>query len=388
MGGLNLHIYPSLIGVESRIVRITKALEGWSSFDHIVMVAMQNDGQPASQGVSDRRRVVRTRPWFSNSRQLLLRLVRFLSWYIVTLRRFRGERIACVNSHSLSTLPLGWAFKKLYGAKLIYDTHELETETLNMKGLTRILAKIVERIFIGSADATIVVGPKIADWYSGRYPGINPAVVRNLPQETYQPTRRDLFRERLGIPAEALVFFYQGQLSEGRGVETTLAAFARVPPDRHVVFLGFGPKEAAIRAASAHHPNVHFLPAVPPDQVRNYTQSGDIGLCLIEPDCLSYFYCLPNKLFEYIGTGVPVIATKLPELSAVIDSAECGWTVDNDSEALAQLISRISWSDLPSRSENCIRWTAENNWEKECEVMQLLYSRLGFAPPPSHPVAN
>jgi glycosyltransferase involved in cell wall biosynthesis len=367
--------------LESRILRITEALEQWSTFDRIFVVGMQTEGRPQVQTISDRRQLILTRPWMRSSPRLVPRLARFLSWYIVTIWRFGREPVACVNCHSLSTLPLGWLLKRISGAKLIYDPHELETETLGMRGMRRVLAKWTEAIFIRSADAVVVVGPKIAEWYASRYAGIAPATIRNLPKTPYQPQRSNLFRERLGIPNHELVFFYQGLLEESRGVDLTLAAFARVPKNRHVAFLGSGRKESAIRACALKHPNIHFLPAVRPEEVRNYTRSGDVGLCLIEPDCLSYYYSLPNKLFEYVVSGVPVIATKLPELSAIAETAGCGWTVDNDPEALAELVSNISDRDIAERRRRCVEWALGNTWEKECETLKLIYGRLGFAAP-------
>lgn len=377
-GGTNVHIYPSPIGLESRIFRITESLERWTLFERIKIVGMHDGVRPVHQAMSSSREILRVRPLFPNTQLLPLRLARFLSWYGAVALRFRGERVACVNCHSLSTLPLGWLLKMMTGAKLVYDTHELETETMNTRGVKRWLAKLTEALFIRAADETIVVGPKIAEWYGEHYSGLRPTVIRNLPETRHEPGRLDLFRERLPIPDDALLFFYQGVLDEGRGVETTLAAFAGAPADRHIVFLGYGPKSKAIEEHARRHPNIHLLPAVPPDQLRSYTRSGDIGLCLIEPACLSYVYCLPNKLFEYMGSGVPVIATPLPEMSAIINSCGCGWTVENDPVALRQLITSISREEASARGAHGLQWTSENNWARECNAMRSVYSRLGF----------
>jgi glycosyltransferase involved in cell wall biosynthesis len=297
---------------------------------------------------------------------------------VAVLRRFGREPVSCVNAHSLSTLPLGWLLKIRTGAKLIYDTHELETETLNMKGLRQRLAKIVEAIFIRSADAVIVVGPRIADWYRQAYRGIDPVVVRNLPIEPSEATRLDLFRDSLPIKPADLIFFYQGVLAEGRGIGTTLTAFSRAPADRHVVFLGYGPMVEEIQEYSRHHPNIHFLKAVLPHEVRQYTQSGDIGLCLIEPKCLSYTYCMPNKLFEYMGAGVPAVVTALPELATIIDESGAGWTIENDAGALLDTIMSVQPAEARRRGTHAVEWAQRNSWSNECAQLRLPYVALGF----------
>ena len=376
--GTNLHIYPSVIGVESRIFRVTEAVQQWSIFDRVTILGIHDADLPTRQLMSDGREIVRITTPFRNLRWLPARILRFLAWYVGCILHFRRARIACVNCHSLSTLPLGWCLKIFTGAKLVYDTHELETETVTTTGTKRLLAKVTEALFIRFADATVVVGPKIAEWYRQRYPGLEPVVVRNLPESNYQPARLDLFRERLPIPPDAMVFFYQGVLDQGRGVDTALAAFAAAPSDRHVVFLGFGPKSEVIQEFAKRHKNIHFLPAVPPHALRDYTRSGDVGLCLIEPVCLSYFYCMPNKLFEYLGSGVPAIVTELPELEEVISAGRCGWTVPNDAQELAKLVGSITRQEAAERGMHGVHWTTLNTWEKEREVLKSLYERLGF----------
>src|SRR5262249_47343357 len=153
------------------------------------------------------------------------------------------------------------------------------------------------------------------------------------------------FRHALDIPSNDLIFFYQGVLDRGRGVETTLAAFAKAPPGRHVVFLGFGRMQAIVEDYARRYPNIHFHPAVPPGELRQYTRSGDVGLCIISPLCLSYRYGFPNKLFEYMACGVPVIATDLPEIGAVVKAAGAGWTIENSPEALLSVVTSISLED-------------------------------------------
>lgn len=373
---INLHIYPTTMELESRILRCTNAMRHWSVFDQIVLVGVQGKGLPPEQPLDGLRTIVRVAASFTDSRSLPKRLARFASWYLGVIRRFRRERIACVNCHSLSTLPLGWVLKRLTGAKLIYDAHELETETIERKGLGRRLAKLTEALFIPSADAMIVVGPSIAEWYQHRYPGLRPAVVRNLPETLHSEVRYDLFRERLGIPRNSLIFLLQGMLAEGRGVETALAAFGRARSDRHLVFLGYGPLTALIQEHCRLHANIHYLPAVPPKELLQFTQSGDVGLCLIGPSCLSHFYSLPNKLFEYLGSGVPAIVTNLPELSAVMQTSGGGWIVRNDPESLLELVDSITREDAQIRGNKGRSWTRENSWEKESESLKDVYSGL------------
>lgn len=377
--GINVHLFPGLSRhYSTRMLRVTGGLAKWGIFDHIYLVAMASSDVTVIETIDAKRSICHLGVPFKNSRSLLPRLLRFLAWYVAVIRRFRRERLTCINSHSLATLPLGVILKALTRARLVYDTHELETETLNMRGVRRLLGKATEAVFIRFADSVAVVGPMIADWYRGRYLGVDPVVVRNLPEEEPTIERQDLFRTQCNIPSDAIIFFYQGELAEARGINVALEAFAHSRPDRHIVFLGFGPMDSVVKDYAARHCNIHFLPAVPQHELRRYTQSGDVGLCLIEPKCLSYKFCMPNKLFEYLGAGIPAIVSNLPELGHIVGSSGAGWVIDHDPRQLRDVVSSIERAEIADRGKKALEWTRCNTWSAETENLQRMYLRLNF----------
>ena len=84
-----------------------------------------------------------------------------------------------------------------------------------------------------------------------------------------------------------------------------------------LVFMGYGKLQGSIAEAAASSENVHFQPAVPYQEMLQYTKDADVGLVSVRPICLSYLYCLPNKLFECIQAGVPVLVNDLPDCVAL-----------------------------------------------------------------------
>lgn len=379
MSKLNVHIYPSTLTHESRVMRITAAMAELSTFDQILLVGMNYPSLPARERLDAKREIIRLGPVYSTAQGFFGKALRVLSWYLTVLLHFWSQPVACINCRSLSSLPLCVVLKLVTGARLVYDTHELETETPTMHGIRHAMARVAERLFIGFADALIVVGPAIAQWYRQHYSWTNPRVVRNLPDGSLNGVRGNLLREKLPIPDDAVIFLYEGQLCPGRGIEAILDAFMRAPVDRHVVLLGFGPYEKLIEEHSKRFQNIHFLPAVPESELRQYTMSGNIGLCLIEPTCLSYTYSLPNKLFEYLGAGVPVIASRLPDLSLIVETSGAGWLVDGTADQILMLVTSITSSEVQIRSRKAAVWSNANSWLQECEVLRTLYRDLGFA---------
>jgi glycosyltransferase involved in cell wall biosynthesis len=265
------------------------------------------------------------------------------------------------------------------GARLVYDTHELETETNGLGGMRRAASKLVERVLYRYVDETIVVSDSIADWYQDAYNGRRPEVVLNCPPRS-QPRTSDRLREALSMPDDAMIFLYQGILAPGRGIELLLNAFAQLgDPRKLLVFLGMGSLESRIVECSRRHSNVMFHPAVPPDRLAEFSASADVGLCLIEGSSLSYRYCMPNKLFEYLAAGVPPVVSNLPEIRRAVEGSGAGWVLGEWSvEALRALVNSIDRTAVLRRREAALQASVHYSWEQQLPSLQRVYGRLGY----------
>ena len=161
---------------------------------------------------------------------------------VLAIYRFlKKEKIVCINCHSLPVLPLCVALKKRHKCKLIYDTHELETETDGSSGIRKLLSKLVEKILIRYVNETITVCNSIAEWYSQAYGLQNVWVVKNVPhRQDIPPDKSRFLREKFKIPDDHIVFLYQGVLNQVRGTDFLLRVFSEIGADKHIVFMGFG----------------------------------------------------------------------------------------------------------------------------------------------------
>jgi glycosyltransferase involved in cell wall biosynthesis len=246
-----------------------------------------------------------------------------------------------------------------------------------MRGLIQYFAKRLERRLIKSADAVCVVNHIIADWYKKNYCLEYVWVVHNAPyQMGAMPKRKGLLRKAIGVQDHELLFIYQGLLSSGRGIEILLQVFSNSGINKHVVFMGYGPNESLVRQAAMCNPNIHFMPAVSPKLVFDYTVDADVGLSLIEDTCLSYYLCAPNKLYEYAACGVVPIVSNFPEMSSFIDKYDCGWKIEPTAVALGNLLKSIDKETIAIKRVNAIDAGAQHCWENEEQELMLMYKSL------------
>jgi glycosyltransferase involved in cell wall biosynthesis len=129
----------------------------------------------------------------------------------------------------------------------------------------------------------------------------------------------------LGLPDDyRLLVLYQGLIREGRGLPALIEAVRTIDAVR-LVLVGEGDFKAEVqRLADPLGSRIAIHPFVPPDDLPPLTACADLGACLIEPRTESLRLSLPNKLFEYLSAGVPVLASPLPEIRRVVERFDIG----------------------------------------------------------------
>lgn len=313
----NVHIYPSEFRHESRILKeaATLAKLGFAEID---LVGVKGAGLLDVESVAPKISIRRLGPAKGRG---VMKAVRHVLWCISVLWLCLSRRYSVVNCHSLPVLPIGVLACLLTGATLVYDTHELETETAGSSARRRRLGRLLERACIRFASLVIVVSPAIERWYRQQYGIANVVTVLNAPGYSEVATGQHVLVDG---DTDKKVVLYQGALAPGRGLEYLIDASPMLEEAGYrLVLMGYGPLEAELKERTKSLPFI-LHPAVSPSVLLEYTASADIGICLIEDICLSYHLSLPNKLFEYVMARLPVVASNLPEISAVITRNEIG----------------------------------------------------------------
>jgi glycosyltransferase involved in cell wall biosynthesis len=365
--GLYLQVYPSTLVNASRMNKIGRSLQRTGLFRETHLVGVHADDLPQVEDLGEGLRVVRHRG--SGRRGNLGRILRVMLWQPRVFEYYRNERISVIAAHNVWVLPLCWLLSRRTGATLIYNAHELETETMTMAGCKRAAAKLIEARLVRKCALVSVVNEPIAVWYETIYHIARPVVVGNVPIVSDADVR---FRDQLGIPGDEMLFIHTGHLVDGRNIPLILAAFADSP--HHVVFLGDGPYRESIVEAGRRHPTIHWAPPVNPDLIVAHVREADVGLCLIEQQLdLSDRLSSPNKLMEALAAGIPALCSDLVEARRLLAERSDLWVLPDPQQMLAGALERITKSDCEAFRSS---WPGVKPWAEEVAPLTAAVATL------------
>ncbi len=297
------------------------------------------------------------------------------------------------HGHDLTGLAAAQRAAAARSGRLVYDAHELYLEagtTARQPAWAKRLIARLERRWFAKADALVAVNDGIADELHQRYGVKRTVVVHNCPPRwTPLESPAPRLRAATGIPTGQRIALYHGALVRFRGVE--VLADALLEPgleDVHAVFLGAGPLRdhlVDLAASSRWRGRIHVLRPVDPFELPSWIEGADVGVMPIAPSTLNHWLSTPNKLFECIGSGGPVVASDFPGIRAVVcgdPDGPLGEVCDPESprdvaRAIREIVG-LSKDQRRALGQRCLaaahaRW----NWETESARLVALYEDLG-----------
>ena len=292
------------------------------------------------------------------------------------------NKVDLLYSNDLDTLLANYCAKKIkLNAKLIYDAHELFTEVPELnerKLIKKIWTKIEEWIF-PKLDKIITVNQSIAEVYFEKYKK-KLLVIRNVPSKLIEKT--SVSRAELGLPEDKFILIIQGSgLNIQRGIEEAILAMHLIEKCLMLI-IGDGdviPSAIELVKNEKLDEKVKFLSKRPYNEMMQFTKNADIGLSLDKPLSTNYKLALPNKVFDYIQAGIPIISSNLIEIRKIIEKYKIGFciqqvTPDNIANQVNFIIDNPEI--LNEYKLNCIRTAEIENWENEKLKLENLLDNM------------
>lgn len=282
-------------------------------------------------------------------------------------------------SNDLDTLLPNFLVSRLKSIPMVYDSHEYFTETpelVNRRRVQNVWKKIEQAIFPRLKDV-ITVNESIAGLFKEKY-GKPVHVVRNIPPTPEFDARKT--KTQLGLPEDKPIILLQGAgINIQRGAEELVEAMQYIE-GIFLLIIGSGDvidDLKKMRIDLKLEDKVCILPKMPFTELIHFTANADLGLTLDKDTNINYRYSLPNKIFDYINAGVPVLASPLVEIKKIIDQYQVGETIEShEPHQLAKKIEAMvaNKDKLAFYRQNCRIAAQTLNWENEqkklIEVLQ------------------
>ncbi len=299
------------------------------------------------------------------------------------------------QAESAITLSLAVALRKHFGGVVVYDANDIDSEAGRMARLPgpwKQLLRRHERRLARAADAVVTVSDPYAQILARILGRPVDAVVRNAAlvndleaePEAADVKRSDRYHQQFDLGPERRIVLYIGQVMHGRGLRQLFEAISLID-DADLVVAGFGPDYERYRAmatALPHADRIHFAGSVPPAEIPQWTQGADVAAMPVQPDTLNHRFNTPTKLYDAIGVGVPVVASKLPGISPIVNETGCGVLCDpadpvDVARAIRDIIDAPEDERLALRLRCLAAARSKYAWQHQARELLRVYDDLG-----------
>jgi glycosyltransferase involved in cell wall biosynthesis len=318
---------------------------------------------------------------YQTHRMKLLFRKGFLFYFEYNFRLFfhlLKSKVDVFVANDLDTLPANYLASRIKRKPLVYDSHEYFTEVPELIG--RPVVKSIwiglEKLLVPKVDAAYTVCDSIAEAYHDLYQ-VDFKVIRNLPVCSQNENPVHLTKTQ----DQPKIILYQGALNMGRGIEAAIRTMLHLE-GAELWLAGYGDITDQLKELVEElrlESKVKFLGRLPLHLLHEVTHRADLGISLEEDLGLNYRFALPNKLFDYIQAGVPVMVSNLPEMKKIVEHYQIGVIAESHQrKELAELM-KIALFDQGKRlvwKQNLQIASKELCWENEEEVLKQVYERF------------
>lgn len=290
--------------------------------------------------------------------------------------------------NDLDVMPATYLAGRLRKKPVVYDTHEyyMAMAGLDNKPFRKKIWKGIESFIFPRLRHIYTICDSFCELYKRDY-GKNLATVRNVPYLHFRETGlyQSLLQEvEQQIPKDKKILLFQGAgINPHRGAEELVLAMKYLDPTQyHLLIVGGGDIFPLIRRMIREEnlsDRITPIPKLPFEVLRSVTRKAQLGLSLDKASNINHRYGLPNKIFDYLHAGLPVLVSRLVELEKIVTRYEVGAFIENHEPAhIANCIEKIFEDPIRFNTwkKNTERVRQELNWEKESKIIVSIFKQV------------
>jgi glycosyltransferase involved in cell wall biosynthesis len=373
--------------VDFRVMRDATTLAE-AGFDVTIVDVERDHQRPAKEeidGVSMRHIMMPS--WFVSARFKPWFLIKAVIMFMRGVTQLLKTEADIYHAHVEKALPACYLIARLRRKPLIFDTPDLTLSVPDILRWRRLRSLAIRFLahMVPRCTAVITASPYYASELRALYRASDVAVILNVPKYRVVP-ESDRLRQCLGLQPEVRIALYQGNIQANRGLEKLVRAAKFLDPNTVIVMMGraIEPTHSQLDALIISEQvtdRVKLLSPVPYVELLDWTASADIGLTIFPPDySLSIRFTLPNKLFEYLMAGRPVLSSQLDAIAEVIKTYDVGQIVpslspsDIGTAINAMLADAAALARMRSNAFEVAR--RELHWGNESQKLIQLYQAV------------
>ena len=257
--------------------------------------------------------------------------LKYIHWFLLVYKKLYKKSYDFIIAGDLySLIPISLFRKKF---EIIYDSREIYTQlAIHKKRIIKnYMLSVMEKVAIKKISKVMVTADSDKQYLRELYPNnhISYKTIYNYPNRTYIKLNSSFLKKKFNIPNQCLVLLYQGVIQPDRGIRQTLKII-RSTKNTAAIIVGNGSYKKQLKEFAYDLKicsRVFWMEAVPYIDLLQITSGADIGVALIQPSSISNTFALPNKLFEYALSGIPTLASDIPNIKKYINKYSLGWCI-------------------------------------------------------------
>lgn len=296
-------------------------------------------------------------------------------------------------ANDLPTLYPAYKISRKLSSQLIYDSHEIYLETLNQffhnngntfkQSVFRVILKLmkvhglnIEKKCSSNTQAFITVNDSLKEYFIEKYKLDNCISIMNFPNSKFTKSTSIDFRKKFNWSSSTLLLIYQGTINKGRGLDILIETMSIAPKYYKLIIIGDGTMKNYLKERTINLnivDKVKFINQVPINELSSYSSGADIGINLLENYNLSKKLASPNKLFEYIHSGIPVLCSDSIENKKITSKFKIGELTTIHKSKIIAAIKKIENNGLKYYEKSLKEASTIFEWEnQEKKILNLI----------------